>query len=89
MAEQRGRDEQKDGKEEKAEDKATSDPPMAVLTIPVEEERVAMVKSSNYSTPAQRTKRRSGLWLGNTLAFCYKNNTPMFTIGPHCIFMVD
>jgi len=25
-------------------------------------------------------------WLGNCLAFFYKDHNPIFTIGPHCIF---
>jgi len=25
-------------------------------------------------------------WIGRTMAFWYKNGSPIFTIGPHCIF---
>jgi len=26
-------------------------------------------------------------WLGNTIAFGYKDHNPKFVIGPHCIFI--
>ena len=30
---------------------------------------------------------KNPFWLGNTIAFCYRKNNPLFTIGPHCKFI--
>ena len=27
-------------------------------------------------------------WIGNTLAFCYCDHNPLFTIGPNCILIL-
>ena len=39
-------------------------------------------KKQEYMTGA---KDKNPRWIGNTLAFCYRNGSPLFTIGPHCM----
>ena len=48
----------------------------------VEEDEDNILKGTN--TKKERIKRN----FGNCWVFCFKNGEPLFTIGPHCFFLL-
>ena len=45
---------------------------------------LASEKSTFETEQMSKSETKNPLWIGNSMAFCYRNGYPMFTIGPNC-----